>query len=255
SAALQLRQSRRSLTRRVRLKAIGCCKGRQPAGKIALTHVGRTLPVIYNPDRPEDAVLEDDLPFRPTVMYGIAAGVLLVGLAVVVTFTQAGLIVGWLQPYFPANAFVPGVLFFTAAGLLLTLFLISDLSSAVAAVRWPTTNGAVLSSGAEPHRMIINGGRGPIVWLPVIEYSYRVQGNNHYGSRLAFGATVSGSRDYAESIVARYPVGGAVTVHFDPQNPSLAALETRVGFAWQTFLIAMAFFGAALFFSGWRGFI
>jgi uncharacterized membrane protein len=46
-----------------------------------------------------------------------------------------------------------------------------------------------------------------------------------------------------------------VTVHFDPANPSFAVLEPRVAFAWTTLLLTIAFFAAALFFSGWRGFL
>lgn len=222
--------------------------------------VGRAVPVIYNPDRPEDAVLENALPFRAAAMYAIATGVLLAGLAIVVAFTQASLIFNWLQPFFPEGAVVPAVLFCALAGLLLTLSLISDLLSARAAARWVTVKGVILSSTAASHRMMVNAGTmsgGPrvVVWLPAIEYSYRVQGCDHYGSRLAFGATVSGSRAYAESIVARYPVGADVTVHSDPANPSVAVLETRVRFAWQTGLIAIAFFAAAAFFSSGRGLI
>jgi hypothetical protein len=44
-----------------------------------------------------------------------------------------------------------------------------------------------------------------------------------------------------------------VTVHYDPANPSQATLETRIAFAWWSLLIALAFFAAALFFSGRLG--
>ncbi|HEX9558578.1 MAG TPA: DUF3592 domain-containing protein [Reyranella sp.] len=217
--------------------------------------VGRTGPVFYNPDKPEEAVLERDPPARPAVVYGIAAGVMLVGLAVVVTFTQASEIIGWLEPYFPPGAVVQGVLFCTAAGILMALFLVSDRRTATAAARWPTTPGTILSSIAESHRTLVPRGRGQtiVVWSPVVEYSYGVDGRNYHSSRLAFGGDVASSRAFADEIVARYPVGHEVTVHFDPANPSFAVLEPRVAFAWSTFLLTVAFFAAALFFSGWRG--
>ena len=100
------------------------------------------------------------------------------------------------------------------------------------------------------------GGRGQtaIQWSPVVEYSYRVQGRDYHGSRLAFGADVAGPRDFAEAIVARYPAGREVTVHFNPANPSFAVLEPHIAFAWPILILTIAFFAAALFFSGWRGF-
>lgn len=218
--------------------------------------VGRTGPVFYNPDKPQEAVLERDPPLRPAAMYGIAAGVMLVGLAVVIAFTGAGEIIDWLQPYFPPGAFVPGVLFFAAAGILMSLFLLLNRRAAVVAARWPTTTGAILSSAAELRRGSTPGRtqRTMTVWSPVVEYVYRVDGRDYHGTRLALGADVAASRDFAEATVARYPAGREVTVHFDPANPSFAVLEARIAFAWLTLLLTVAFFAAALFFSGWRAF-
>ena len=219
--------------------------------------VGRTGPVFYNPEDPKEAVLERDPPAPAMVVYGIAAGVMLVGLAVVVTFTRASEIIAWLEPYFPTGAVVQGVLFCAAAGLLLSLFLISNRRTAMAAARWPTTTGTILSSVAEARRTLVPSGRGQTVtvWSPVVEYSYRAQGRDYHGTRLAFGADVAGAQALAEETVARYPVGREVTVHFDPANPAFAVLEPRVTFAWPTLLLTIAFFAAALFFSGWRGFL
>jgi hypothetical protein len=238
--------------------SIGDVAAGSPQAEAALDRyrVGRTGPVFFNPENPEDAILERDPPARPAVVYGVAAAVMLVGLAVVVAFTRAVEIVDWLQPYFPPGAVVQGVLFFTAAGLLTTLFFVSDMRRAVTAARWPTMTGTILSSIAESHRSLVPGGRGQTViqWSPVVEYSYRVQGRDYHGSRLAFGADVAGPRDFAEAIVARYPAGREVTVHFNPANPSFAVLEPRVAFAWPILILTIAFFAAALFFSGWRGF-
>ncbi len=88
------------------------------------------------------------------------------------------------------------------------------------------------------------------VWSPVVEYAYRVDGRDHHGARIAFGAEVAGGRALAEATTARYPKGSAVTVHYDPANPAFAVLEPRVAFAWSTFLVTVAFFAAAVFFSG-----
>jgi len=236
---------------------IGEIPAGSPEAEAALERykVGRTGPVFYNPDKPEEAVIERDPPAPAAVVYGIAAAVVLVGLVVVATFTQASAIITGLEPYFPAGAVVQGVLFCAAAGLLLSLFLIADRRKAMAAARWPTAMGKILSSVAEAHRTLVPSGRGQTVtvWAPVVEYSYSVDGRDYHGSRLAFGADVTGPQAFAEATVVRYPAGQQVTVHFDPANPSFAVLETRVAFAWSTLLLAVAFFAAALFFSGWRG--
>jgi hypothetical protein len=214
--------------------------------------VGRTGPVFYNPANPQEAVLERGAPASPAVMYGIAAGVMLIGGAIVVTFTRAHDVILWLQPWFPPGAFLPGVLFFAVAGLLMTLFLIANLRLSLASARWPTTTGKILSSVAEGHGTLASGGRGQAgtVWSPVVEYSYQVAGRDYHGSRIAFGGDVSGSRDFAQGIAARYPAGSAVTVHFDPDNPSFAVLEPRVAFAWVTLVLTVGFFAAAWFFAG-----
>ena len=217
--------------------------------------VGRTGPVYYNPDDPKEAVLERDPPAPATVVYGIAAAVMLVSLAIVIAFSRASEIIARLQPWFPPGAVVQGFLFCAAAGLLLTAFLVANRRTARAAARWPTVTGRILSSVAESHVSILPGRRRSIVWSPVVEYSYRVGERDYHGSRLAFGADVAGSQAFAEATVARYPVGREVTVHHDPANPSFAVLEPQVAFAWPTLLIAVAFFAAAIFFSGWRGFL
>lgn len=236
---------------------IGEIRAGSPQAEAALERykVGRTGPVFYNPDKPEEAVIERDPPAPAAIVYGIAATVMLLGLAIVVAFTKARAIIDWLQPQFPPGAVVPGVLFFAAAGLVMSLFLVANLRTAMAAARWPTATGTILSSVAEPHRILASRGQGQTVtvWSPVVEYSYRVQDRDYHGTRLAFGADVAGAQARAEATVARYPAGRTVTVHFDPANPSSAVLEPHVAFAWWTLLLAMAFFAAALFFSGWRG--
>lgn len=216
--------------------------------------VGTTGPVFYNPDNPKEAVLERDPPTSPAVLYAIAAGVLLVGFVIVIAFTRVSEIIDWLQPYFPPDAFVPGVLFCGATGLVTLLSLLSNRHAAMTAARWPTTAGTVLSSEARSRRVLApgRGNQTMVVWSPLVEYSYRVGARDYHGARVAFGAAVAGGQESADATVARYPAGSAVTVHYDPGNPSFAVLETRVAFAWPSLLVTAGFFAAALFFSGWR---
>ncbi len=233
---------------------IGEMKPDSPAVGAALERyqVGRTGPVFYNPDNPKDAVLERDLPANPRTMYAIAAGVMLVGLAVVVAFSRIGEIIHWLEPYFPPGAVIQGVLFFAACGLVAGLSLLSDLASALSAARWPTVAGTVITSRVEQRRELAPGGgnRTTMVWSPLVEYVYRVGERDYHGARIGFGPAVSGGRTLAESIIARYPASTTVTVHYDPANPSQATLETRVAFGWTALVIVLLCFVAVLFFSG-----
>lgn len=214
--------------------------------------VGRTGPVFYNPEDPDEAVLERNPPARPAVMYGFAGGVMVVGLVVVFGFTQASDIIAWLQPYFPAGAIVHAFLFFVACGLVSSLVVISDLAETRAAMRWPTARGTVLSSRAESRRVLTQtgGGTTATVWSPLVEYSYQVGARSYHGSRVAFGPEVAGARELADQTVARYPTGATVSVHYDPANPSHATLETSLAFRWLALLLPLAFFVVALFFSG-----
>jgi hypothetical protein len=195
--------------------------------------MGRSVPVFYNPENPKDAVLERNPPASPTVMYGIAADVVLVGLAVVLMFTRISQIVALLQPYFPPDAFVPGVLFFALATVLTALIALSDYRASLAAARWPRTQARILSSAAESRRVLTNRGGGStmVVWSPLVEYSYQANGREYYSSRVSFGADFAGDRALAEKTVARYPIGSGVAVYYDPANPASAVLEPRVAFA------------------------
>jgi hypothetical protein len=233
---------------------IGEIRPDSPAVGVALERyqVGRTGPVFYNPENPKEAVLERDPPASPRTMYAIAAGVMLLGFAVVVAFSRIGEIIQWLEPYFPPGAVIQGVLFFVACGLVAGLSLLSDLASALAAARWPTVAGTVITSRVESRRELAPGGgnRTTVVCSPLVEYVYRVGERDYHGARIGFGPAVSGGRGLAEAIIARYPASTTVTVHYDPANPSQATLETRVSFGWTALVIVVLCFVAALFFSG-----
>jgi len=233
---------------------IGEIKPDSPEVEAALDRyqVGRTGPVFYNPENPDEAVLERNPPARPAVMYGFAGGVMVVGLVVVFGFTQASDIIAWLQPHFPAGAIVHAFLFFVACGLVSALVVISNLAETRAARRWPTVQGTVLSSRAESRRELAHPGGGTTVtvWSPLVEYSYKVGTRSYHGSRVAFGPEVAGDRDLAEQTVQRYPAGATVSVHYDPSNPAHATLEAAMALRWVALLVPIGFFAAALFFSG-----
>src|SRR5207248_8739033 len=139
-------------------------------------------PVYYNPKDPADAVLERDPPFPVLWLYLIATGVLAAGFAMLVVFANGAAILERLEAYFPAQAFLPGIGFFTLAGLILLALLWSARRQTAEAAGWPVTGGHIVTSTVEHYRSRVGGARrGTLAtfYEPVIEYAYRVDGREY----------------------------------------------------------------------------
>ncbi|MDX2441130.1 MAG: DUF3592 domain-containing protein [Desulfobacterales bacterium] len=68
---------------------------------------------------------------------------------------------------------------------------------------------------------------------PKVFYSYSVAGQNYENVTLSFKQdSHTQSKEYAESIIAKYPPGGAVTVYYKPNSPSNSTIETGLGDGW-----------------------
>ena len=88
-------------------------------------------------------------------------------------------------------------------------------------------------------------GRTRISYSPTVEYAYGVRGRKYRGNQITFAVEVSGSEAFAQKIRAKYPVGTAVTVRYDPANPGNATLEIPRAAVWFPLLIAALCFGLA----------
>jgi hypothetical protein len=80
-----------------------------------------------------------------------------------------------------------------------------------------------------------------------LQYRYTVAGKEYVGERIKLlGTQSSTSREGIEKLLARYPAGTKVPVHYDPLDPSRAVLET--GYSWGSILfLALGLCGAAIF--------
>jgi hypothetical protein len=58
-----------------------------------------------------------------------------------------------------------------------------------------------------------------------IEYEFQVTGVTYHGSRLAAGEDMNAERSHVESVLRKYPVDQAVTVHYKSDDPSQCVLE------------------------------
>ena len=102
-----------------------------------------------------------------------------------------------------------------------------DWDRANASVGWPTAPGVVTESRVS-HTTRTKRGRTTHSHSPHVTYRYEVDGRERTASLITFRPTGS-SESEAREVVARYPVGAAVTVHHAPGDPELACLEPGPG--------------------------
>jgi hypothetical protein len=94
---------------------------------------------------------------------------------------------------------------------------------------WPTTGGqitaaSVVTSESAPD----DDGRTYPLYYPLVKYEYTLNGQDYTSDRLAFGGRKTFKRhDQAAQEMAHYPVGKAVTLHYNPADPGEAVLETK----------------------------
>ena len=117
-----------------------------------------------------------------------------------------------------------------AGGLFIFLAINQKLKAQKAEKTWPTVPGVVLDSEIKIHRRTSSRGGSSRTYQPYVTYEYRVKDQAYVSDQLGFGNATYGSGK-AHDILALYPQGAPVTVHYDPTDPSKAVLETKaVGF-------------------------
>jgi uncharacterized protein DUF3592 len=203
--------------------------------------VGAAVTVYYDPANPKNCVLERGVP------EGIGKGLAILG-GVVVVF--AG-VVYWLVTAAPRlveqlypHANTPVVVFAGAFGALVLLFFIGSWRMSRRAADWPLVRGTVLSSGTERVQNRTDG-RTTVTYTPVVEYGYRVNDVDYVSRQIKLGVAMSASESYATGVAARYPKDAVIDVHYDPANPSNAALENPTGTRWFLLALAVAMFALA----------
>ena len=90
---------------------------------------------------------------------------------------------------------------------------------------WPTAVGTVLSASVELRRSRSGRSGYSLSHYPVVVYDYEVRGQRYQGNRIGFSEIGAGWAGPAQQKIARYPVGGAAQVYYNPQNPMEAVLE------------------------------
>jgi hypothetical protein len=209
--------------------------------------VGTAVRVYYDPNDPENCVLERDIP--KDVPKGCAA---ILAILAAVGFGGYWLVVhfaSFVSPYMETGQ-GRTVVIATGIGLVVLMLFFGSRFGAKAGSTWPTVRGKVVESDTESYSARVN--RSTVTsYAPVVEYAYVVNGHEYRSRQIKLDDNDSGdSREEAEKVAARYPKDSEVEVHCDPESPGNAALEQPTGTAWYLLPIAAVCFGIAIY-AGW----
>lgn len=208
--------------------------------------VGAVVTVFYDAANPQNCVLERDVPDGMAkgcaAMTAIAAAVIF---GIWYLTTNASRLI---DTYIPSGQ-GPLTVFALCFGLMLLLIFFAGRHATKTASKWPFVRGKIVSSGTETIRKTKNG-RTSTSYSPAVEYAYQVNGIDYRSRQIHLNVTTSGTQAYAEKLAGRYPPGRDVDVHYDPKNPSNAALENPTGFNLIILAVALFCFVVAAYASG-----
>lgn len=167
---------------------------------------------------------------------------LVIGLVMLAAFGLVGALLGflWSQRPFQISAWLlAGAVMIALIGVRLVVAETERLEHYTALRDWATTQGTIIAS-----RVI-----GVRAFRPEIVYQYQVESSVFTDSTSldppSFGGRNS-KRDAAEGVASEYPVGKAVTIHFNPKDPSDSRLKITA--PWSVY--GQLGFGAFLFGAG-----
>lgn len=127
----------------------------------------------------------------------------------------------------------------TLAGTLLAFSQGPEITHSITRNSWPSVPGQVTAT-------TVTGQRAS---MPQVTYAYSVN-DSSYEIQTDLNVPGFGSRGFrrqtASNALIKYPVGGAVTVYYNPEEPSISSL--RRGFHWAP--LARMSFGGILFVFG-----
>ena len=101
-------------------------------------------------------------------------------------------------------------------GLVLPVLAFLHIRAVEAQRGWPNTIGTILRSD------VVYESEG---YIPVVEYSYTVDGVAYRGDRVRTLLVQHSSRGPASAVARKFFAGATVVVYFDPTKPNSAVLE------------------------------
>ena len=137
--------------------------------------------------------------------------------------------------------------FFTLFGVVWTAISVYVLARSRRSESWSRAVGTVVSTEVKRvHSGNPSTGTGSLTYEPSIQYEYSVGGSKYANATYAM-APLPWTADPApaDAIVKQHPVGGQVTVFYDPSNPGDSALVAGTSRGNWYFLLMGAVFVAA----------
>jgi hypothetical protein len=112
------------------------------------------------------------------------------------------------------------------------------------AASWKKASGRVVRS-----ELVAETRQGKEVQVPRIEYEYSVGFHKFVGKRVNFAEVIAGAQ--AKEARARYPVGTAVQVHYNPAKPDESVIERELPPFVHAIWGVVAVMTAAILFGAW----
>lgn len=136
------------------------------------------------------------------------------------------------------------ILIFGLGGIYLIYLGFKNQQKARASQGWLLTTGRIVESSVSQHWSHDSEGGSRLSYSAHIRYEYGVSGQTFISSQVAFGPAPSSYRSArAQAEANRYPVGAAVTVYYNPDNPQEAVLEQRASGTATVWIVGIAFLG------------
>ncbi|HJQ55275.1 MAG TPA: DUF3592 domain-containing protein [Vineibacter sp.] len=193
---------------------------RYPKGKVVTVH--------YDPDSPGDSILQRDDPRRLRAAW---LGIAILTVVIVAGFVAFDQVVAFVQAHVRNPKRTPLVLFALVLAFLLALMAWATIRRARTMRAWPTADGVVVSSYVDQLTTSrTRRGRTSTspVYAPRVIYRFRVESVDIDGDQLGRSGR-SSVFNTAQALVAAYPAGTRVVVHYDPDEPTTAIVDPTAG--------------------------
>jgi hypothetical protein len=135
--------------------------------------------------------------------------------------------------------------------LILLVIALIQAGPAMSAREWASANGLIIKAFVSSVSDDENPKSTTLWYVPHVSYTYFADGVQYVAQRIYFGAPQkSKERGGAEKALTPYPVGGAVTVYYDPKYPASAVLQRQAPNANKLLWLSLGIFLLGIFFCG-----
>lgn len=117
--------------------------------------------------------------------------------------------------------FIPFLILMGGAGL----YRIIRHNQELASLEWPTCEGEMLESRTQISSWRFMRREDEQTSIPIVAYSYEVKGTRLVGRRIRLHDDRSNQKQFIDELLKPYPMGGKVTVYYDPEAPANSCLR------------------------------